>query len=63
MEGLSARKNSTYDLKVADVNGDGRPDVIIMYEADQNTALSPRNGSINVFLNRGPAPRARVADR
>ena len=63
VEGLSARKNSTYDLKVADVNGDGRPDVIIMYEADQNTALSPRNGSINVFLNRGPAPRARVADR
>jgi hypothetical protein len=62
-EGLTAEAKATYDLKVADVNGDGRPDVIIMYEADQVTAFSPRNGSIHVFLNRGPAPLTRVADR
>jgi hypothetical protein len=34
-----------------------------MYEADQATALSPRNGSIHVFLNRGLEPLTRVADR
>ncbi len=63
VEGLNAERNATYDLKVADVNNDGRPDVVIMYEADQATALSPRNGSIHVFLNRGPEPLTRVADR
>lgn len=63
VEGLNAERNATYDLKVADVNDDGRPDVVIMYEADQATALSPRNGSIRVFLNRGPEPLTRVADR
>ena len=63
LEGLTAERKATYDLKVADVNGDGRPDVIIMYEADQVTAFSPRNGSIHVFLNQGPAPVAKVADR
>ncbi|HEV8661283.1 MAG TPA: VCBS repeat-containing protein [Thermoanaerobaculia bacterium] len=62
-EGLTAEAKATYDLKVADVNGDGRPDIVIMYEADQVTAFSPRNGSIHVFLNRGPAPLTRVADR
>ncbi len=61
--GLTAERKVTYDLKVADVNGDGRPDIIIMYEADQATAFSPRNGSIHVFLNRGPEPMAKVADR
>jgi hypothetical protein len=63
VEGLTAERNSTYDLKVADVNKDGRPDIIIMYEADQATALSPRNGSIKVYLNRGTGPLTRVADR
>jgi FG-GAP-like repeat len=63
LDGLTAERKVTYDLKVADVNGDGRPDVIIMYEADQVTAFSPRNGSIHVFLNQGPEPVARVADR
>ena len=62
-DGLTADRNVTYDLKIADVNGDGRPDVIIMYEADQVMAFSPRNGSIHVFLNRGPEPVAKVADR
>lgn len=63
IEGLPAERKATYDIKVADVNGDGRPDIIIMYEADQVTAFSPRNGSIHVFLNQGPVPAARIADR
>jgi VCBS repeat protein len=63
VEGLTADRNATYDLKVADVNKDGRPDVVIMYEADSNSTIGPRNGSIHVFLNRGPEPVARVADR
>lgn len=63
LPGLSGERKASYDLRVADVNGDGRPDVIIMYEADQVTAFSPRNGSIHVFLNQGPEPVAKVADR
>jgi hypothetical protein len=50
-----------YDLKVVDVNGDKRPDVIIMYESGASTnaaeatrpAFNTRNGSVHVFLNRG----------
>lgn len=63
LEGLTAERKATYDLKIADVNNDGRSDVIIMYEADQGTAFSPRDGSIHVFLNRGPVAPAKVADR
>ena len=55
VEGLDLRPLTNYDLRVADVNGDSRPDVIVMYEAESATALSRRNGSVNVFLNRGPA--------
>ena len=61
--GLVAEPKATYDIRVADVNNDGRPDIVIMYEADQVTAFSPRNGSIHVFLNKGPEPLTRVADR
>src|SRR5262249_36395085 len=32
LEGLKLDENNLYDIKVADVNGDGRPDVILMYE-------------------------------
>jgi hypothetical protein len=53
VDGLTIAPQRNYDLKVADVNGDSRPDVILMYEADSLTALSPKNGSIQVFLNRG----------
>jgi len=50
-----------YDLKVTDVNGDKRPDVIIMYESGASTnaaeasrsGFAARNGSVHVFLNRG----------
>jgi hypothetical protein len=53
IEGLTVAPQRNYDLSVADVNGDGRPDVILMYEADEATALAEKNGSVRVFLNRG----------
>ncbi|HEV7241014.1 MAG TPA: VCBS repeat-containing protein [Thermoanaerobaculia bacterium] len=55
VEGIPLRPEANYDLKVADVNGDARPDVIVMYESESATSLSERNGSIHVYLNRGPA--------
>jgi hypothetical protein len=51
--GLTLEPNANYDVKVADVNGDGKPDVIVMYESSGAGALSVANGSIHVFLNRG----------
>jgi hypothetical protein len=53
VEGLKLEPNANYDIKVADLNGDGRPDVILMYESSAMTVLAPQNGSIHVFLNRG----------
>lgn len=55
VEGIELRPQSNYDLLVADVNGDSRPDVIVMYESESATSLSARNGSVHVYLNRGPA--------
>lgn len=55
LEGIQLRPQSNYDLMVADVNADSRPDVIVMYEAESATSLSGRNGSVHVYLNRGPA--------
>jgi hypothetical protein len=54
VEGLTLPQVRNYDLKVADVNADGRPDVILMYESESGSGLSKKNGSIQVFLNRGP---------
>jgi hypothetical protein len=51
IEGIPLRPQSNYDLLVADVNGDSRPDVIVMYEAESATSLSARNGSVHVYLN------------
>ncbi|MEA2414364.1 MAG: hypothetical protein QOI58_1021, partial [Thermoanaerobaculia bacterium] len=62
--GLALADLSLYDLKVVDVNGDKKPDVIVMYESGSSTnaaevAAAPvfvsRNGSVHVFLNRGLA--------
>jgi hypothetical protein len=60
IEGLKLDPNTNYDLRVVDVNGDKRPDVIVMYEASGKGAFASRDGSIHVFLNRGtgPAPAA-----
>jgi hypothetical protein len=53
-EGLELRPNMSYDIKVADVNKDGRPDIIVMYEMSESIlATAPKDGSIEVFLNRG----------
>ena len=52
-KGLDLRKHTNYDVTVADVNGDGRPDVIIMYESANETRSGLQDGSIQVFLNRG----------
>ncbi|HEX9160566.1 MAG TPA: VCBS repeat-containing protein, partial [Thermoanaerobaculia bacterium] len=61
VEGLTSEPRITYDIHVADVNGDGRPDIIIMYESDEGGSTGPKTGSIHVFLNRGTAPA--VANR
>lgn len=53
VEGLELSGLRNYDLTVADVNADNRPDVILMYESQSSTALAPKNGKVQVFLNRG----------
>lgn len=53
VEGAKIPGNSIYDLRVADVNNDGRPDLILMYESSERSMV--RDGAIRVFLNRaGP---------
>lgn len=52
-EGLTIEPNTNYDLKITDVNGDGRPDIVIMYESHSTTRLGEQDGSIRVFLNLG----------
>lgn len=49
--GLEVPSNIVYDIKVADLNRDKRPDLILMYEAEEGT----QNGSMHVFLNAGPS--------
>ena len=53
VEGLTLPPNTNYDVKVADVNGDGKPDVILMYESSGATAFASRDGAIEVYINRG----------
>ncbi len=53
VEGLKIEPLTNYDITVADVNGDGRPDVIVGYETGGTTKLGDQSGSIRVFLNRG----------
>ncbi len=55
VSGLKLDPNPFYDLRVADVNGDGRPDLIMAYESAGNT-LGERDGSIRVYLNQGASP-------
>jgi FG-GAP-like repeat len=51
--GIKLPLQRTYDLLVTDLNRDKRPDVVVMFEAKQATATSPRNGSVRVYLNQG----------
>jgi hypothetical protein len=53
IEGITLPQNTNYDIKIADVNGDGKPDIILAYESTELTAFAPRNGSLHVYLNRG----------
>lgn len=53
IEGVTLPARSTYDLTAADVNGDGRPDLIVMFEADESGLGGTKTGSIHVLLNRG----------
>lgn len=53
VEGLSLAGLRNYDVRVADVNRDKKPDVIVMYEAQSSTAFAKKNGKVQVFLNRG----------
>lgn len=53
VEGVALAPQRNYDITIADVNKDSRPDLIVMYETDSTTALAAKNGSIQVFLNRG----------
>lgn len=48
LEGLVAPNMTQYDIKVADVNGDRKPDLVLMYEP----VGSVKDGAIRVFLNR-----------
>jgi len=53
IEGVTLAPNTNYDILVTDVNKDGLPDLVLMYESMGKTAFSQRDGSIHVFLNRG----------
>jgi len=48
LKGLEAPRNLTYEIKVADINGDKRPDLLMLFEAEE----AVKDGSIRVFLNR-----------
>jgi len=62
-EGISLLDLGLYDIKVVDVNGDKKPDVIVMYESGSSTnaassalatpSSASSSGSVHVFLNRG----------
>lgn len=56
VEGIELPPLRNYDLKVADVNRDSRPDLIIMYESESSPGLMRKNGRIQVFLNEGAGP-------
>jgi hypothetical protein len=66
IDGAALPTNTNYDLTVADVNGDGRPDIVIAYESSNMTAFAPRDGSIRVYLNQGgsaPAKSETVSEK
>ncbi len=48
LKGFEAPRNLTYEIKVADVNNDKRPDLLMLFEAEETV----KDGSIRVFLNK-----------
>jgi len=63
-DGVKLLDLTIYDLKVVDVNGDKKPDVVVMYESGASTnaagstgmatpSFGARNGSVHVYLNKG----------
>ncbi len=62
IDGITMATHRIYDVKVADVNNDKRPDIIVMYEAEGPRTVTDRGGSIRVYLNEGtdrvPPPAA-----
>ena len=61
LDGIETVANNSYDIKARDVNGDGRPDVMLMYESSETLATRGKNGSLHVFLNRSGAGSNRRA--
>jgi FG-GAP-like repeat/FG-GAP repeat len=55
IEGVKLLENPNYDLKLVDVNGDGKLDLVVAYESGTGgmTTFTQRTGSIHVYLNRG----------
>lgn len=54
LEGVKLGMHTLYELKFSDVNADGRPDLVLMFEE----LSSSKDGSIRVFLNEGVAAEA-----
>ncbi|MEA2329325.1 MAG: hypothetical protein QOE68_4284 [Thermoanaerobaculia bacterium] len=62
-EGIALLDLGLYDIKVADLNGDKKPDILVMYESGSSTnaassalgttPVASRSGSVHAFLNRG----------
>jgi hypothetical protein len=59
LEGLQIAEKPIYDLNVADVNRDGKLDVLVMYES-AGKSLVDRTGGIQVFLGSGAEVRSTV---
>lgn len=57
VEGIELSEHTTYDLHFADVNRDGKPDLVILFEETG----SSKNGAVRVFLNEGASTTGAVA--
>lgn len=51
VEGIDLPSHTVYDINTADVNGDKRADLILLYEAQEGK----QDGSVRVYLNAGVA--------
>lgn len=57
VDGVELGPQRHYDLTVADVNADKRPDIVLMYESETGSSFSRKNGKVDVYLNRGVTKR------